>query len=36
MRYTEKGKVQPYQKVSVDILLKKAASGWLVESVQGN
>jgi hypothetical protein len=36
MRYTEKGKVLPYQKVSVNILLKKATGGWLVDSVQAN
>lgn len=36
MRYTEKGKVLPYQKVSVNIVLKKAAGGWLVDSVQAN
>ena len=36
MRYTEKGKILPYQKVSVNILLKKATGGWLVDSVQAN
>jgi tetratricopeptide (TPR) repeat protein len=36
MRYTEKGKVLPYQKVSVDIMLRKAAGSWLVDNVQAN
>jgi hypothetical protein len=36
MRYTVNGKVQPYQKMSVNIVFRKTAGGWLVDAVQAN
>ena len=36
VRYTIAGKVQPYDKQSVDIVLKRAAGGWLVSTVRAD